>query len=180
MQQMALHRAFTLIEPGPLVLLTTQDDDKPNIMTLSWLMVTDFTPRFALTTGAWNHSYRALQKTGECVIAIPAVDLLDQVIGIGTCSGVDTDKFTRFALTPLPASQVRAPLIGECLANIECRVVDFVPAHDIVVLQGVAAHVDSERKERRTVHSVGDGSFIVDGQHLERRAMMASKLPPGL
>ncbi len=180
MQAMALNRAFTLIEPGPVVLVTTQDEGKRNIMTISWTMVIDFSPRFAITTGAWNHSYDALRKTGECVIAIPTVDLLDQVVGIGTCSGADTDKFARFGLTPAPASQVAPPLIGECLANIECRVIDIVEQHSIVILEGLAAHLDSERQERRTLHAIGDGSFIVDGERLERRTQMAAKLPPGL
>lgn len=180
MERIKLSQAFTLIEPGPVVLVTTQDGEKPNIMTISWTMVIDFSPRFAITTGAWNHSYAALRKTGECVIAIPTVDLLDQVVGIGTCSGADTDKFARFGLTPAAASQVAPPLIRECLANIECKVIDIVEQHSIVILEGLVAHLDGARQERRTLHAVGDGSFIVDGQRLERKQMMATKLPPGL
>lgn len=180
MQSLPLGKAFTLIEPGPVVLVTTHDGARSNIMTISWTMVVDFSPRFAITTGSWNHSFRALEKTRECVIAIPGVDLLDKVVGIGTCSGVDTDKFARFRLTPLPAKEVGAPLIAECLANIECRVVDIVSEHGIVVLEGVAAHVDTKRRERRTVHAVGDGTFIADGRRLDRRRQMASKLPAGV
>ena len=180
MRSMELTRAFTLIEPGPVVLVTTRDGLRNNVMTISWTMVLNFTPRFAITTGAWNHSYEALRKTRECVIGIPTVDLLDTVVGVGTCSGADTDKFQRFGLTPLPGQRVGAPLIGECLANIECRVVDFVGTHDIVVLEGVAAHLDPMRRETRTLHAVGDGTFIVDGRRLDRRRQMASKLPPGV
>ncbi len=165
-----------LIEPGPVVLVTTRDRGKDNVMTISWTMVMDFTPRFAITTGAWNHSFAALRRTRECVIAIPTVDMLDQVVGIGTCSGADTDKFARFELTAVRGKVVRAPLIRECLANIECKVVDLIRKHDIVVLEGVAAHVDAARREQRTVHAVGDGTFIVDGRRLDRRRMMASKL----
>jgi len=143
-------------------------------------MVLDFTPRFAMTTGEWNYSFRALKKTRECVIAIPTVDLLDKVIGIGTCSGADADKFSKFKLTPMRAKAVKAPLIKECLANIECRVVDLVSRHDIVVLEAVAAHVASSRREKRTVHAVGDGTFIVDGRRLNRRKQMASKIPAGV
>lgn len=180
MQTLPLHKAFTLLEPGPVVLVTTHDGQRPNVMTISWTMVTDFTPRFALTTGAWNHSYAALTSTRECVIAIPTMDLLDQVVGIGTCSGADTDKFQAFGLTAVAAKQVRAPLIRECLAHIECRVVDIVKPHDIVILEGVAASIDRHRTERRTLHAVGDGRFVVDGDTLERRAMMRHKLPPGV
>ncbi|MGB4064009.1 MAG: flavin reductase family protein [Azonexus sp.] len=180
MQALELNKAFTLIESGPVVLVTTHDDEKDNIMTISWTMVIDFTPVFAITTGEWNHSYAALRKHRECVIAIPTVDLLDTVVGIGTCSGADTDKFARFKLTPVPAKLVKPPLIKECLANIECKVIDIIEKHNIVVLEAVAAYIDSDRKETRTAHAVGDGTFIVDGRKIDRKKMMAAKLPPGV
>lgn len=237
MKKLPLNKAFTLLEPGPVVLVTTHDGQQPNIMTISWTMVVDFTPVFAITletavdrlfslesrmdadvidheavhqlgesatrpieppcgalgacptavsrvtTEPWNHSFAALRKSKECVIAIPTVDLLDKVVGVGTCSGTDTDKFAKFKLTPLKASKVKAPLIQECLANIECRVIDYNKKHGVVFLQGVAAWVDTTRKtdkERRMLHAVGDGTFIADGRKLDRRKAMRSKLPAGV
>ncbi|PHQ23948.1 flavin reductase [Marinobacter guineae] len=180
MIQLELSKAFTLMESGPVVLVTTHDGKKDNIMTISWTMVMDFTPVFAITTGEWNYSFAALRKNRECVIAIPTVDLLDKVVGIGMCSGTDTDKFDKFRLTPLQAKLVRPPLIKECLANIECKVIDIVEKHNIVVLKAVAAYTDTARKEKRMVHAVGDGTFIIDGQTIDRKKMMASKLPPGV
>ena len=180
MRTLPIAKAFTLLESGPVVLVTTNDGTRNNIMTISWTMVVDFTPVFAITTGGWNHSYTALRKTRQCVIAIPTVDLLDKVIGIGTCSGRDIDKFSSFGLTPVKAKRVKAPLIKECLANIECRVADIITKHNIVILEGLVAHIDATRKERRTVHAVGDGMFIVDGRKLDRRKQMASKLPAGV
>lgn len=180
METMQLSKAFTLIEPGPVALVTTNDGGKNNIMTISWTMVMDFTPVFAMTTGPWNHSYAALRKTRECVIAIPGADLIDKVVGIGTCSGADTNKFEKFKLTPAEGKRVKAPLIGECLANIECKVIDFVDKHGIVVLEGLAAWIDGSRKEKRTLHAVGDGTFIADGRRFDRKKMMLSKLPEGV
>ena len=180
MRQLKLSKAFTLMESGPVVLVTTHDGGKDNIMTISWTMVVDFTPVFAITTGEWNLSFAALRKNRECVIAVPTVDMLDKVVGIGMCSGADTDKFARFKLTPVPGKVVRSPLIKECLANMECKVIDIVKKHNIVVLEGVAAYIDTARKENRTVHAVGDGTFIVDGRRIDRRKMMASKIPYGV
>ncbi|MEW6290726.1 MAG: flavin reductase family protein [Thermodesulfobacteriota bacterium] len=180
MEKMQISKVFTLIEPGPVVLVTTNDEKKNNIMTISWTMVIDFTPKFAMTTGPWNYSYAALNKSRECVISIPTVDLLDKVVGVGTCSGADTDKFKKFRLTPVKGKHVKAPLIKECLANIECKVVDIVETHNIVVLEGVAAYFDNSRKEKRTIHAIGDGTFVVDGRKLDRREMMRSKLPEGV
>jgi flavin reductase (DIM6/NTAB) family NADH-FMN oxidoreductase RutF len=180
MMSMQISKAFTLLEPGPVVLITTNDGVKNNIMTISWTMVMDFTPRFAITTGSWNYSYNALRKFKECVIAIPTLDLIDQVVGIGTCSGADTDKFEKFGLTPLKGQHVEAPLIKECLANIECKVFDIIEKHNIVVIDGVEAYFDESRKEQRTIHAIGDGTFIIDGNRLDRMEMMRSKLPAGV
>src|SRR5512146_660340 len=93
MNKMQISKAFTLMESGPVVLVTTNDGKKSNVMTISWTMVVDFTPIFAITTGPWNYSFAALRKTKECVISVPTVDMLDVLVGIGTCSGADTDKF---------------------------------------------------------------------------------------
>lgn len=180
MRRLPLARAFTLMESGPVVFITTHDGRNPNVMTLSWSMVCGFTPRFAITTGGWNHSWAALRQTRECVIAIPGADLLDTVVGVGTCSGADTDKFARFGLTPKAASVVAAPLIAECLANIECRVIDCVRKHDMLILEGVAAHVERRRTEQRMLHAVGDGRFVADGERFDRRRVMRSKLPSGV
>lgn len=179
MEVLHLNKAFTLIEPGPVVLVTTNDGRKDNVMTITWTMVLDFSAGFAITTGPWNHSYAALRDTRECVLSIPTVDQIDTAVGIGTCSGKDTDKFEKFGLTRVKARHVRAPLIRECLANIECRIVDFVDRHSIVVLEGLAAYFDTARAEQRMIHAVGDGNFIVDGRKIDRKEMMRSRLPDG-
>ncbi|MBO1324967.1 flavin reductase [Acetobacter sp. TBRC 12305] len=177
MKPFPLDRAFTFLESGPVTLVATHDGQRDNVMTITWTMVLDFAARFAITTGEWNYSWHALTTRRECVIAIPPVDMLDTVVGIGLCSGRDTDKFAKFGLSRHKASQVKAPLLGDCLANIECRVVEIIEQYGIVILEGVAAHIDPARKERRTLHAVGDGTFITDGPVLDRRAMMRPKLP---
>jgi hypothetical protein len=58
MKTIPISKSFTLIEPGPVILVTTSDGEKNNIMTISWTMVMDFSPRFAITTGPWNFPIR--------------------------------------------------------------------------------------------------------------------------
>jgi flavin reductase (DIM6/NTAB) family NADH-FMN oxidoreductase RutF len=177
MEELPLERAFMLIEPGPVVLVSTAHRGKANVMTMTWHMVVDFTPRIACIIGPWDYTFRALKATKECVIAIPTVDMAGKVVDIGSCSGADVDKFRKFRLTPLKAGEVQAPLIKECLANIECRVVDtrLVNAYGLHVLEGVRAWVDNERKERRTFHANGDGTFVVDGRTLDLKERMLKK-----
>jgi flavin reductase (DIM6/NTAB) family NADH-FMN oxidoreductase RutF len=175
-----LNKTFTFLEPGPVILVSTIDGDKPNVMTLSWTMTLDFTPRFAFMTGPWNYSCKALLKTRECVIAIPTVEMSKTVVSIGSCSGAELNKFEKFKLTPLKAQYVKAPLIKECYVNIECRVVEYIKRHGIFVLDAVAAWVDEKHKERRFFHAVGDGRFIVDGERINHRRIMMKKLPEGV
>ncbi|GBR73811.1 hypothetical protein NO1_1101 [Candidatus Termititenax aidoneus] len=73
--------------------------------------------------GPWDCSYRALLKTRECVLAIPGADLLAKTVAIGNCSGAEVDKFAEYKLTPCPAAKVKAPLIGEALKNLECKLI---------------------------------------------------------
>jgi flavin reductase (DIM6/NTAB) family NADH-FMN oxidoreductase RutF len=180
MKKFPLKKAFTFIEPGPVTMITTFDGKKNNIMTISWNMVMDFTPQFAILTGPWNHSYKALVKTKECVISIPSVAISQKVIKIGACSGKDTDKFKKFNLTPLKAKYVKASLIKESLANIECRVADHIKKHNIFVLDGIAAWFNDKIKEKRMFHAAGDGTFTVDGRRINHKKLMLNKLPDGV
>jgi flavin reductase (DIM6/NTAB) family NADH-FMN oxidoreductase RutF len=174
MKEFPLSKAFQLIEPGPVVLVTTAHEKKANVMTMSWHMVIDFTPQIGCIIGPWDFSYSALCATGECVIAVPTVDIATEVVEIGNCSGQDLDKFDAFKLTPLPAENVEAPLIAECLAHIECRVVNdsLADTYNLFILEGVKAWIDSDRKERRTIHANGDGTFVVDGRTIDLREKM--------
>jgi flavin reductase (DIM6/NTAB) family NADH-FMN oxidoreductase RutF len=180
MKPFPLNKAFTFLEPGPVILVSTAGGDHPNIMTLSWTMVLDFTPRFAFMTGPWNYSCQALITRRECVIAVPTADMSKTAVSIGACSGAKVNKFEKFKLTPLPAKCVGAPLIKECYANIECRVVDYIKKHGIFVLDALAAWIDEKRKEKRLFHAIGDGRFIVDGEKISHRRLMREKLPEGV
>ncbi len=180
MTELPIEKAFMLIEPGPVILVTTRENGRDNIMTITWHMVMDFTPRIALTTGPWNHSFDALIHTKECVLAIPTVDLAEKVVGIGDCSGAQVDKFDKFGLTPLPASDVSAPLIAECVACLECRVAQYLEFPGMFILQGTRAWIDDTREERRRIHANGDGTFVADGDTLNLRSLMLDKLPPGV
>jgi len=178
--ELPLEKAFMLFEPGPVILVTTNDHAKQNIMTISWHMVTDFSPTLAMTTGPWNYSFKTLMNTKECVLAVPTIDMAEKVVRVGACSGKNIDKFKEFDLTPLPAGVVQAPLIAECLACLECRVNGYIEDPGIVLLQGVKAWIDMEHKERRTFHANGDGTFVVDGATINLRHLMEEKLPPGV
>lgn len=170
-----LSKVYRLLEPGPVVLVTTSHKGQANIMTQSWHTMMEFEPPLVgCVISGRNHSFDALTKTKECVLSIPSVELAKQVVGIGNCSGTKVDKFKKFKLTPLPASLVSAPLIAECFANLECKVVDsrMVNKYNFFVLEVVKAWIDPAQKDPRTLHHQGKGVFIVAGDTIKLPSKM--------
>ncbi len=175
MKDYPLEHTHRLLEPGPIVLLTTSDGENANIMTMGFhMMIQHDPPLIGCVVGPWDYSYRTLRSTGECVIAIPTVDLATTVVNIGNCSGQDLDKFETFGLTPAKAAKVSAPLIKECLANIECRVADFtmVDKYNLFILKAMKVWIDGRREEKRLLHHKGDGTFSVDGPVIDLKDKM--------
>lgn len=165
-----LSRVYQLLEPGPVVLVTTAHRGKANIMTQSWHTMMEFEPPLVgCVISGRNHSFDALRLTKECVLGIPSMELAKQVVGVGNCSGSKVDKFKKFKLTPQPAAQVAAPLIAECYANLECRVVDtrMMNRYNFFVLEVVKAWLDPAMKNPRTLHHSGKGVFMVAGESIK-------------
>lgn len=162
-----LSRVYGLLEPGPVLLITTARKGKANVMAQSWHCMMEFEPPLVgcLVSGR-NFSFEALVATKECVLNIPTEKLAKLVVGVGECSGRKVDKFARFGLTPKPASLVGAPLIDECYASLECKVADtrLVNRYNFFVLEVVKAWVDPKVKDPRTLHHRGRGHFMVAGR----------------
>src|SRR3972149_5543482 len=122
MKDYPLSKVYQLLEPGPVVLLTTAHRGKANVMTMSWHMMVEFTPPLvACVVSEANWSFAALRSTGECVIAVPAKKLAARGLNVEIFPGRAFDKFSPLALTPVPAKEAGPPLVAECFANLECR-----------------------------------------------------------
>jgi len=175
MKTLPLSKVYQLLEPGPVVLLTTSHKGRSNVMTMSWHMMVEFEPPLvSCIVSSANHSYAALHATRQCVIALPAVSLAKKVVQVGNSSGRDVDKFETLGLTPLPAGTVAAPLVAECFANLECKVVDtrLVKTYNLFILEVLAAWTDPAQKNPKTIHHHGFGTFVVDGRTIKLKSKM--------
>ena len=170
-----LSKVYGLLEPGPVVLVTTAGKERPNIMTMSWHTMLEFEPPLVgCVISNRNFSFDRVKTGKECVINIPTVELAKQVVGCGNTSGRDIDKFAKFGLTPKAAALVKAPLIDECYANLECKVVDrkMVAKYNFFVLEVVKAWIDASISDPRTIHHQGKGSFMVAGETIRLPSRM--------
>src|ERR1039458_6266440 len=139
MRDLPLSKVYQLLEPGPVVLLTTVRKGRANVMTLSWHMMVEFEPPLVACVVS-NRNY----------------------------------SFAAFELTPVPAGRVAPPLVAECFANLECRVVDtrLVNRYNLFLLEVIKAWTDSAQKHPKTIHHRGYGKFVVDGETIKLRSKM--------
>ncbi len=170
-----LPQVYRLIEPGPVVMVSSSRQQQTNIMTMSWHMMVEFEPPIlACIISANNYTFGILQETGECVINIPTAELAEKVVGCGNTSGEHLDKFKAFGLTPASAASVSAPLIAECHANLECRALDshMSAQYNMFILEVVKAWIDPNVKHARTLHHLGEGEFMIAGETIRLPSAM--------
>lgn len=170
-----LAKVYQLLEPGPVVLLTTNGKQGDNVMTMSWHMMIDFEPPLlGCIVSKRSLTFSRLKASKECVISIPGEELASQVVKIGNCSGRSVDKFQAFQLTKERASTVGAPLIAECFANLECKVVDMKMAtkYNMFILEVTKAWMRPAKKKPKTLHHEGYGVFVCDGKRIKLPSKM--------
>lgn len=170
-----LSKVYGLLEPGPVVLVTTLGARGPNIMAMSWQTMLDFEPPLvACVISNRNYSFELLKASRECVLNIPTRELARQVVGCGNTRGAKTDKFHTFGLTAVAGTVVKPPLIAECFANLECRVTDgrMINKYNMFILEVLKAWIDPAIKHPLTLHHRGNGAFMVAGETIRLASRM--------
>ncbi|PYH89935.1 flavin reductase [Aspergillus ellipticus CBS 707.79] len=193
-----IHKVNRLLEPGPVLLVATGSlaNKTHDIMTMGFhMMIQHEEPTLVgACIGPWDKSYDNLKRSGECVLAVPAVEMLKKVVDIGNCSGEDVNKWETFGITPVPApdsasdsepgegkgegdDRARAPLVGgkDVMANIQCVVQDraLVAKYNLWVLRVVGAWVnrDMDLEYGQGNKNAGDNDDPVGGGELAGREM---------
>ena len=168
-------RIRRFIEPGPVLLISSNLKGETNIMTCGWHMVMGY-DRVGCFIWDQDHSFEMIRKSRECVINVPTADMAETVVGIGNTSGTEIDKFAEFGLTPQPAERVKAPLVGEFFANLECRLADtsLINKYSLFVFEVVKAHAAKSPRLPKLLHYSGEGIFAVS----DRTANLRKQFKP--
>jgi flavin reductase (DIM6/NTAB) family NADH-FMN oxidoreductase RutF len=176
MNSLPLSQVSGIVGAGPLFLVSTSDGVRRDVMTLAWHSVHDFSPPLVgIVMGADHFSRELLEKSRSCVLAIPGADLATLAVKVGTVSGRDCDKFEKFGIATQAAETVPAPLLADCLVNLECRVVEILSKYEYVILEVVRAWENPDRADRRTLHHRGGTKFFASGEEMDLAAVFPKK-----
>lgn len=179
-----LPQAYRLLNHGPVTLVTSAHDGKMNVMAAAWVMPLDFDPpKLAVVIDANTFTRQLVEASGEFALNIPCRAMAEKVLKAGSASGKETDKFAYSGLSHFSAQAIGAPLVNECVAWLECRVLprpDNEQRHDLFLAEVVAAQADDQvfhdgrwefaDDSLRTLHYFGGGTFAITGTSVEATA----------
>jgi len=154
--------------PERIVWAVAAHDGRRSICPLGWKMNTSHKPlMMAVSVAPSRFTHELIRRSGEFVLAWPGEDLAEATLFCGTRSGRDVDKFAETGLTPLPARYVKAPLIAECVANLECRVAGTLRTGDHTIFAGEILAVWVNENPKRVLCSIDESSgydFLLEGR----------------
>jgi len=172
-----LDKCWKLLNHGPVTIITSAHGGKTNVMAASWAMPLDYDPpKLLLVLDANAYSRELVDASGEFGVQVPKRRIAEQTVAVGQASGRDGDKFARFDLKTFPAQIIAAPMLEECAAWLECRVIpDATQRYDLFIAEVVAAYVDDELFHdnhwdfgsdpmNRTMHYTSNGEFFLTGE----------------
>jgi flavin reductase (DIM6/NTAB) family NADH-FMN oxidoreductase RutF len=176
-----LPKAYLLLNHGPTVLVSSAHGERRNVMAAAWNMALDFDPpKVAVVIDKSTLTRELVEASGEFVLNVPSRQQAAMSLSVGTTNGREVDKFAAGDVIAEPASMVAAPLIGNCLAWLECRVIPephIQKTYDLFLGEVVAAWADPEvfskgrwhfpDAERRSIHYLAGGSFFATGDSFE-------------
>jgi len=171
--QVNIASAYRLLHPMHIVLISCVGKaGKPNITTVAWAMPTSINPPLlAISLAPGRHSHTLIEESGEFIVNIPTMEILQAVYACGSLTGRSFDKFKKTSLTQMPAKKVKAPAIRECIAHLECEVDGQLTTGDHTIFVGkiLEAYADTgiftesgyDLKKARVLYHAGGNNFAL-------------------
>ena len=172
-----LAHSYLLLNHGPVTLVTSAYGGQTDVMAASWAMPLDFSPAKVIVIMDSNTLTRELvNASGEFGLQIPMRKIAAQTVAVGSESGRTVDKFTKFNLATFAAQKIQAPMLEDCAAWLECKVIpDASDRFDIMIAEVVAAYANAsvysdnrwhfgDDPMNRTMHYVAGGQFFATGE----------------
>ena len=140
-----------LLAPVPPVLVTVSDGERDNVFTVAWTgLINTIPPKTYISVRPSRYSYEMLKKNGEFALNLTPASLVKACDWCGIHTGRKTDKFKKWGLTKVPASNISVPLIDECPLSLECEVFDVIEfeTHHMFLADIVGVTVNEELLDR--------------------------------
>jgi flavin reductase (DIM6/NTAB) family NADH-FMN oxidoreductase RutF len=135
-----------LVVPRPIAWVSTRSEGGVrNVAPHSYFnVVAHEPPHVVFSSSREKDTLRNIRATGEFVVNLVTMDVVEEMNFTATDFPPDEDEFTWAGLTEAPSETVAAPRVAQAKAHLECRAVEEVTAGNghIVIGEVVHVHVD--------------------------------------
>lgn len=118
-----------LVVPRPIAMVSTRSPDGiANIAPMSYYLPITGDPMLIGITmglredGGLKHTYQNAMASGDFVVNVTTEAFREQIEVVAIEGPAESDEFELTGWTPVPATKVTSPAIGEALARLECEV----------------------------------------------------------
>jgi flavin reductase (DIM6/NTAB) family NADH-FMN oxidoreductase RutF len=155
-------KARRLINCGNVLLVTSGFEGKQNILTLAWSTpLSNVPPLIGISVSRGHYTSELITSSGEFVLNIPDMSLLEKVVYCGKHSGRTVDKYKETGLTPATAKKVTSTqVISNCIGHIECSLAGVHETGDHNFFIGEVLHAEVETSLFDEVWNVEKATLI--------------------
>ena len=149
-----------LLDGGPVVLVTTRWRDQTDVMPGIWTTpLSRRPPLVGVVVPPSRHTHDMIRFAEQFALNFPARDLMNHTHYFGAVSGREVEKLDLSKLETFGAAKIDAPLIGGCIAYIECGLEDALRVGDHTLFVGRVLVVQAESDSFDETWLVGDPEY---------------------
>lgn len=150
MQKYNIKEVFESFKPESCVFVISIDKNgRPSGMIAGWNMKcsTD-PPLFAVSLSKKGYTHKLISQSKEFVIAVPNMDLKNELELFGSTHGDKIDKFQTTQIETAKSRYVKSPLIKNATINFECLLEKEIEAGDHIIFIGkiVMSYLNQNKK----------------------------------
>ncbi len=175
-----LEKAYRLLNHGPTVLVSAQDQNHSDVMAAAWACALEFNPtKVTVVLDKSTKTRTIIENSGYFALQVPTLKQLEMVHALGSQSLHDVpDKLARCAVELFQFEQSDIPVVAGCAAWLLCELIPEPhnqQQHDLFIGKVIAAYADERvfrdghwhyhevEPEWRSIHHIAGGHFYTIG-----------------
>lgn len=156
---------LNIVNPRQTVLVTSRakteifgkEIEKDNIITVDWHTPISFNPEiYGIAIGKTRFSHELIKKSRSFVINFMPFEKQKDVLFCGRNSGKTIDKFKKTDLTKEEAETIDCPIVGECVAFLECELIQELELGDHTFFIGKILRKQQRSESKKIYHVIND------------------------
>ena len=128
-----LSKYYLVLHPRMATLIISRcPNGRDNVMPASWVTpLSEEPPSLGVAIDRESYTFECIEYSKEFTVNVPSHDKIELVYNLGTISGRDVDKVSRFGLKLIRGRKVNVSVWSDAIGVIECTVEKSVDVGEV-------------------------------------------------